>query len=108
MLVVDNALYYVLMSLHGLHLLVLTIAACVDERRCSNVSFVTFDPSFFLILISIACPPEHFKSSRSNTEMCRPCPGLSSSPVSSQAVCMCDTGYYRAPSESPSDDCTGE
>ena len=69
--------------------------------------FVTSDP-YFLLALPVACPPEHFKSSRSNTEMCRPCPGLSSSPIGNQAVCMCDTGYYRAPSDSPSDACTGE
>lgn len=68
--------------------------------------FVTSNSTFSLTLF-IACPPENFKPSRSNTEICRPCPKFSSSP-GNQAVCMCDAGHYRAQSESISDDCTGE
>ena len=59
-------------------------------------------------LSSVACPPQQFKSIRSNTEACHSCPRNSYANTNGSNVCMCSAGYYRTSSETSDEPCTGE
>ena len=67
------------------------------------LAFHFFSPSRHLS--SVACPPQQFKSGRSNTEACRSCPQNSYANTNGSDVCTCFAGYYRTCSESSDAPC---
>ena len=56
-----------------------------------------------------ACETFHFKSTLSNTDVCKLCPSFSNASEIASGVCPCDDGYFR-PNDGSEDDiaCTRE
>ena len=74
-------------------------------------SYVADFPTISCLFLSRtppACPAGQYKSTSSNTDSCQTCPQFSSASANGSQVCMCDIGYYRAPSDSSSTACTRE
>ncbi|XP_064165430.1 ephrin type-B receptor 5 isoform X2 [Anguilla rostrata] len=53
-----------------------------------------------------ACPVGHFKAV-AGTVPCSPCPANSRTGTEGSGVCECRSGFYRAPSDANTTDCTG-
>ena len=78
-----------------------TLPAWIKNYRVYNVEYYSVHHA--------ACETFHFKSTLSNTDVCKPCPSFSNTSEIASGVCPCYDGYFR-PTDGSEDDtaCTRE
>ena len=76
---------------------------CVCVCVCISIMDILLSVHFYLLL---ACPVGSYKHVQGNTD-CDECPDNSNTTTNGSVSCRCISGYYRAPGESVTLECTG-